>query len=228
MSRIPRLVPSIVAVALVAAACGGDDDAAITTDPTTTVAATVETTDPADTTSTTDAPPETTAPETTSPDTTAPETTSPGTTAPATTVAPDPVFGSLLDVAAEAGDFTVLLAAVDAAGLTDDLTTRAFTVLAPTDDAFEALGQDVLDAALADPALAEQLVLDHLLPLPQTVSDLALFRNVIAVGGASWTVAVDGDDLLIGGARVIAPDVEADNGYLHVIDAVLIADDDGE
>lgn len=228
MSRIPRLVPSICAIALFAAACGGDDDAT-TTDTTTDTTTAVVSTDPADTTTTTtDAPPETTAPATTSPATTTPETTTPETTAPATTVAPDPVFGSLLDVAAEAGNFTVLLAAVDVAGLTDDLTTRQFTVLAPTDDAFEALGRDVVDAALADPVLAEQLVLDHLLPLPQTVSDLALFRNVIAVGGASWTVTVDGDDLLIGEARVIAPDVEADNGYIQAIDAVLLASSDEE
>jgi transforming growth factor-beta-induced protein len=216
MSRVPRLVAALCAVTLVAAACGGDDDATSdTTQAPVTTAAPVETTQPATTE------PATTEPMTTEPATTEPMTTEPATTEPATTE-PEAVYGTIIDVATEAGEFTTLLAAVEAAGLTETLATREYTVLAPTDAAFEALGQDVIDAVLADSEALTALLLNHVLPLPQTVDQIGIFQNVLAVGGASWDIDDSGEQLRIGPAMVVAADVPADNGYIQVLDTVLI------
>ncbi|CAN5487029.1 hypothetical protein BH23ACT3_BH23ACT3_22580 [soil metagenome] len=214
-SRTTRLVAATCALSIVAAACGGDDDAADLT--TTTVAETTTTepepatTEPA--TTTTEPEPATTEPE---PATTEPE---PSTTAPEPE--PEPEITSIVDVATEAGDFNILLAAVDAAGLTEELSTRDRTVLAPTDEAFEALGQESIDALLADPGALRVVLLNHVLPFPQTAADIALFSNVLALSGASWDVNA-GDPFMIGEATVIAADIEADNGIIHAIDTVLV------
>jgi transforming growth factor-beta-induced protein len=210
-SRLTRLVAATCALTFVAAACGGDDDAA---DVTTTVVETTTTVEPE--TETTEPAPETTETETTEP---APETTEPDTTEPEPE--PEPEITSIIDVATEAGGFDILLAAVDAAGLTDELSTRDLTVLAPTDEAFEALGQETIDALLADPEALRVVLLNHVLPLPQTAADIALFNNVLALGGASWEVNA-GDPYMIGEATVIAADIEADNGIIHAIDTVLV------
>jgi transforming growth factor-beta-induced protein len=202
MSRTPRFLAALCALSLVATACGGDDDAApVTTEVVeeTTTTEQPETTEPA---------PETT--ETTE----APETT--------TTIGDEPVFGTIIEVAEEAGSFTILLAAVEAAGLTETLATRTFTVLAPTDEAFEALGQEAIDALLADTELLTSVLLNHLLPLAQTTEQIALFNNVIAAGGSSWPVDASGEQLNVGGANVIAANIETDNGFIQVIDTVLL------
>ena len=60
-----------------------------------------------------------------------------------------------------------------------------------------------------------------MLAVPQDTAAIALFRNVLAINGASWAVTV-GDPLNIGGANVIAPDMQADNGVVHGIDLVLL------
>lgn len=228
MSRAPRLIAALCTLSLVAA-CGGDSTA---DDTTTTASPTTETTDAP--TEPTDPEPETTEPVTTEPEpeTTEsepdpePETTEPVTTEPADDE-PEVDRVTLLGVAAESGEFTILLTAVETAGLTDELTTRDYTLLAPTDAAFEALGQETLDALQADPAALAAVLANHVLPMPQSTDDIALFRNVIAVGGASWVIQ-PGDPLVIGEATVIAPNIEADNGVVHVLDSVLILDADDE
>lgn len=199
---------AVAALALTATACG--DDASSDTNAVDTTAAAVETTVAADTTADTTAPAETTAPA----DTAAPDTAAPETTAPA--------LGSLVDVATAAGDFTTLLAAVEAAGLTERLATEKLTVLAPTDAAFEALGADAIAALLADPAALTAVLQNHLLPLPQDAATITIFDSVVTVAGNPLPVVVDGDTVTIGGATVVAADVLADNGVIHVIDTVLL------
>jgi uncharacterized surface protein with fasciclin (FAS1) repeats len=216
MSRAPRLAAALCALTLVVAACGDDDadttpaatDAATDTTPAATAAAT-ETTEAA--TETTEAAVETTE--------AAPETTE---AAPETTEAASEL-GTVLDVAAEVGQFTTLLAAVDAAGLTETLSTRTeMTLLAPTDAAFEALGQATVDALLADPAALSAVLQGHVLAAPQDAATIAIFQNVLAINGASWDVVSDGATLTIGGATVVQADIMADNGIIHALDTVLV------
>ncbi len=218
MTRTPRLLAGLAALSLLVAACGddSDDDAAVETTVPSTEAAAPETTE------TTEAPaPETTeamAPETTEP--AAPETTE--APAPETTEAA-PVLGSVIDVATEAGTFTTLLAAVEAAGLTETLESLGdMTLLAPTDEAFAALGQETIDALLADPETLAGILQGHVLAVGQDAGMISIFANVLAINGASWPVVVDGETVTIGGATVVQADVLADNGIIHVLDTVLV------
>jgi uncharacterized surface protein with fasciclin (FAS1) repeats len=196
----------VLASALAVAACGGDDDDAATTTaaPATTAAAT---TSPASTQ------PATTAAETTAPATTAPETTA----APATTAA---ALGSVIDVATQAGDLGTLLSVIDAAGMTNTLATGKFTLLAPTDEAFAALGQTAVDGLLADPAAATAMVNNLVLPVPQNLHTIGLFGNVVTIGGGSLPVTNDGTTVTVGGAAIVTADLQADHGIIQVTDAV--------
>jgi uncharacterized surface protein with fasciclin (FAS1) repeats len=209
--RLTSLSAALIASSLLVA-CGGDDDTSATTEPATS----------------TDAPtPETSAmtPETTADATTVPGTDAPETTATETTDVPETTaasVGSIVDVAGEAGTFATLLSIVDAAGLTETVATGKVTLLAPTDDAFAALGQAAVDALLADPAAATALVQNHLLPLPQDLHTIGLFGNVVTTVGGSLPVTNDGTTVTIGGATVTTADVRADNGVIHVIDTVLV------
>ena len=199
MSSIPhtarRLIAPLVALplALGLAACGGDD-----AETTTTVA---ETSTTATETSTTVAETSTTATETT------------------TTVA---AGDTILDVLAESGQFTTLLDLIERAGLTEELTVRSITLLAPTDEAFAAVDPDLLGPALDDAAALREVLLNHVIPTPQTTDQIAIFTNVITAGGGDYTVSVVDGALYIGDAVVVVPDLAASNGYVQGINAVLL------
>jgi len=154
--------------------------------------------------------------------TTVPTTTTPTTpTTTPTNTTPTTALGSVLDVAASVGGFDTLLTAVDAAGLTETLNGDGpFTVLAPTDDAFAALPDGTLDALLADvPALTDTL-LYHVIDGDVPSSEVVLASLVPTLNGSDVKVTVNGD-VYINEAMVTLTDVEADNGVIHVLDAVL-------
>lgn len=131
---------------------------------------------------------------------------------------------TIAEIATEAGTFATLLAAVEAAGLTallSDATAGPFTVFAPNDDAFAAVDSAALEALLADvPALTT--VLQH-----HIVAGKADAATVLGAAEhtslAETTLAVDAEAMppTIDGAGIIATDLEASNGYVHVINAVI-------
>jgi transforming growth factor-beta-induced protein len=208
MSRTPRLLIVLAATSLFAAGCSNDSSTPDATEaPPTTGAPTTEA-------------PTTEAPTTDAPTTDAPTTEAPTTDAP-TTEAPAEL-GSVLEVAEAAGGFTTLLAAVEAAGLTETLSSGQFTVLAPTDEAFAALGQETIDALLADPEQLATVLRNHVLPSPQDAELIGIMTNLLTIDGVSLPVVVDGDVITIGGATVVTADIAADNGIIHVIDVVLV------
>jgi uncharacterized surface protein with fasciclin (FAS1) repeats len=224
MSRARALALPLITASLLIAACGSDDtttgtdaNTSATTTEVTVPETTSETTSDSTDDSTDDSMDETDEMDDEMVETTmAPETTD---AAPETTAA---ALGTLVDVASAAGNFTTLLAAVEAAGLTDTLATGKFTVLAPTDEAFAALGQPAIDALLADPAQLTAVLQNHLLPLPQDAATLTIFNNVVTVAGTSLPVTSDGATITIGGATVVQADIAADNGIIHAIDTVLL------
>jgi uncharacterized surface protein with fasciclin (FAS1) repeats len=144
-----------------------------------------------------------------------------------TTAAPQT---SVLDLAIEAGQFSTLVAAIEAAGLVETLEGDGpFTVLAPTnqafDDAFEALGITA-DELLADTETLTQILTYHVLPQEadsQLVSSLD-GESVATLNGDTIDIAViEGGTIQIDGvADVVSADLEADNGIVHVINAVLL------
>jgi uncharacterized surface protein with fasciclin (FAS1) repeats len=139
-----------------------------------------------------------------------------------TDAAGDP--GTIVDVASGAGTFNTLVAAVGAAGLAETLSGEGpFTVFAPTDDAFAALPEGLVDALLL-PENKEALVAIltyHVLPAEVPSSDVAP-GAVATVQGEEITITVEGDVVMVNDATVTAVDVEASNGVIHVIDTVLV------
>ncbi|MEO0341459.1 MAG: fasciclin domain-containing protein, partial [Bacteroidota bacterium] len=131
---------------------------------------------------------------------------------------------TVVDVAID-NSFNTLTTAVVAAELLPALTDPAgtFTVFAPTDSAFGALGDSTLTALLADPTgdLAN-ILLYHVLGSVVT-SDLLVDGSSAETLFPGNFIFVDlSDGVVINDSRVVLPDVGADNGVVHVIDRVLL------
>ena len=134
-------------------------------------------------------------------------------------------MGTIPAVAAGAGSFTTLLAAVEAAGLADELSGAGpFTVFAPTDEAFAALPAGTIDALLADPqGQLTQILLYHVVPGKVMAADVTDGLAAETLQGAPLTFSVGADGAVkIGDVNVVSTDVEASNGVIHVIDAILM------
>ena len=133
-----------------------------------------------------------------------------------------PPVVTVVDVVLNSPDHTILEAAVVAAELADDLTAAGpFTLFAPTDDAFAALGT-VVDDLLLDPTgeLAD-ILLYHVVSGTVLSTDLTA-GDVTTLNGKDVTVSFDGGNVFINDAQVTVADIETDNGVVHVIDAVMI------
>lgn len=146
--------------------------------------------------------------------------------APAEGATPAPaeaVSGSIVDTAAEAGAFTTLLAAAEAAGLAETLQGPGpFTVFAPTDEAFAKLPAGTLDSLLADPDKLREILLFHVVSGELTSQNLLSQHRAKSLQGRVLTVNRDGQNVLVNKAKVVTPDIQTSNGIIHVIDTVLI------
>jgi uncharacterized surface protein with fasciclin (FAS1) repeats len=131
--------------------------------------------------------------------------------------------GTIVDVAVATDGFETLVIAVQAAGLVDVLSGEGpFTVFAPTDDAFAALPEGLLEKLL----LPENLEVLVSILTYHVVSGSILAEDVVAgevatVQTENITIETDGG-VTVNGANVIAVDVLASNGVIHVIDAVIL------
>ena len=135
--------------------------------------------------------------------------------------------GNIVEVAVANGSFTTLVAAVEAAGLTETLAdpTATFTVFAPTDDAFALLGDDTVNDLLADPDALANVLLYHVIADQEVPAEVALTldgSDVEMANGDTVSITVTNAGLLVNDSMVTLTDVDASNGIIHVIDAVLI------
>ena len=133
---------------------------------------------------------------------------------------------TVVDIAASNDNFSTLVAAVKAAGLADVLTGKGpFTVFAPTDEAFGALPEGTV-ATLLKPENLDQLqaiLTYHVVPatvMSSQIKDGDIFVETVC--GNSINVKKGSDGVKIGSATVVAVDIEASNGVIHVIDQVLL------
>lgn len=191
-ARLARRAAILTVVVLAVGACGDDDDAASTTTP---------------------------ASETTVP------TAAPAPADPATTSA---TTGDILEVAAGEGDLGTFLSSLEAAGIMDGLHgSGPFTVFVPTDEAFSAyLTEAGMSQAelFADPTLLSSVLDYHLVEMIES-SEMVMGmagQSFVTANGAELAVTVDGDTVMVGNATVERYDIQASNGVIHVIDAVLI------
>ncbi|MCX2761024.1 fasciclin domain-containing protein [Vibrio sp. Sgm 22] len=131
----------------------------------------------------------------------------------------------IVDVAAENGSFNTLVAAVKAAGLVETLKGDGpFTVFAPTDEAFAALPEGTVDMLLK-PENKDKLIAVltyHVVPGKIMASEVMKLDSVVTVQGEAVMVGIDHGNVMINKAQVVMADVEASNGVIHVIDAVLL------
>lgn len=130
----------------------------------------------------------------------------------------------IVDTAADAGSFTTLLAAAEAAGLVETLKGNGpLTVFAPTDDAFAALPDGTVES-LRLPENKDQLVdilTYHVVAGAVMSGDLTNGMEATAVNEGTLVIGTE-DGVTVDGANVVTADIEASNGVIHVIDAVLV------
>lgn len=192
------ITAAVVAASLLFVACGDDKDDAVAE----TTAAAVETT--------------AAAPETTM---------APADTMAPSTDAPAEGPGTIVDIAIDNPDFSTLVAAVTAADLVDTLSGEGpFTVFAPTNAAFAALPAGLVDKLLLpeNKDVLTQILTYHVVSGKVMSTDVAA-GEVPSVEGSPITVTVDGGTVMLNGsATVTAVDIEASNGVIHVIDAVIL------
>jgi len=134
-----------------------------------------------------------------------------------------PETRDIVDIAVEDGRFTTLVAALEAAGLVDALKAEGpLTVFAPTDEAFTALPEGTVEGLLADiPALTDVL-LYHVVDGKVMASDVVDLSSAITLSGQDVSISVMDGEVMINDSVVIIPDIEASNGVIHVIDAVIL------
>jgi uncharacterized surface protein with fasciclin (FAS1) repeats len=129
----------------------------------------------------------------------------------------------VVDTAIAAGSFKTLVAAIQAAGLVNQLKGPGpYTVFAPTDDAFAKIPKADLDALIKDKAKLTRVLTHHVFAGNASSADLAMLKDLSVADGGRLPIVAGKGTLTVGGARVIKADVPASNGIIHVIDTVLI------
>ncbi len=131
---------------------------------------------------------------------------------------------TIVDLAVADGRFTTLVAAVQAAGLAETLSSEGpFTVFAPTDDAFKKLPAGTVEALLKDLPSLKDILLYHVVSGKVMAADVVTLTSADTVLGKPITISVkDGMVYLNETTQVIITDIEASNGVIHVIDSVLL------
>jgi uncharacterized surface protein with fasciclin (FAS1) repeats len=131
-------------------------------------------------------------------------------------------MADIVDTAVSAGSFTTLVAAVKAAGLVDTLKGAGpFTVFAPTDEAFAKLPAGTVEALLKDIPKLTKILTYHVVSGKVMAADVVKLTSAKTVEGSE--VKIDASSgVKINDSTVTTPDVAADNGVIHIIDAVLL------
>jgi len=138
-------------------------------------------------------------------------------------VNPAPPTNTVVDVIVNSEDHTTLETAVVAADLVATLSGEGpFTVFAPTDLAFANLPEGTLEAVLADIDLLTSILTYHVVGSTALSTDLSDGLTVTTLNGADVTVSITEEGVFINDAMVNVADIPADNGVVHVIDAVLL------
>ncbi|PPS43553.1 fasciclin domain-containing protein [Chroococcidiopsis sp. TS-821] len=131
-------------------------------------------------------------------------------------------MADIVDIAVSAGSFNTLVTAVQAAGLVETLKSPGpFTVFAPNDDAFAKLPPGTVQTLVQNIPQLTRILTFHVVPGKLMKADLAKVDSVTSVEGSPIRIDCS-DGFEVKNATVIAPDIEADNGVIHVIDTVIL------
>jgi uncharacterized surface protein with fasciclin (FAS1) repeats len=137
-----------------------------------------------------------------------------------------PETRSIAEIASAEPRLSTLVKAVTAAGLAEQLGGEnggPWTVLAPTNEAFEALGEETINALIADPAKLATVLAAHVIPSRVRRSEMIAQGSARTLMGrdAVKFALVDGK-VTAGGSGILVADIEASNGIVHIIDRVII------
>ncbi|MEO0489229.1 MAG: fasciclin domain-containing protein [Cyanobacteria bacterium J06659_2] len=128
----------------------------------------------------------------------------------------------IVDIAVNTEGFETLVAAVKAAGLVETLKSPGpFTVFAPIDQAFANLPPGTVQTLVQNPPQLARILTFHVVSGKLMKADLAQHSSVTSVEGSPIPIDVT-DSFEVNNATVVAADIEADNGVIHVIDRVIL------
>jgi uncharacterized surface protein with fasciclin (FAS1) repeats len=131
-------------------------------------------------------------------------------------------MADIVDTAVAAGSFNTLAAALTAAGLVDTLKGAGpFTVFAPTDEAFAKLPAGTVEGLLKDVPKLKQILTYHVVSGKVMAADVSKMKTATTVEGSDVKID-DSNGVKINDSMVTKADVAADNGVIHIIDAVLM------
>ena len=128
----------------------------------------------------------------------------------------------IVDTAVSAGNFSTLVTAVKAAGLVDLLKGDGpFTVFAPSDDAFKKIPAETLKALLADKEQLTKVLTYHVVSGKVMASDVVGMTSATSAQGQEIKIDTTAG-VKVNNANVIATDIVASNGVIHIIDTVIM------
>lgn len=136
-----------------------------------------------------------------------------------------PKKADIVDTAVKAGKFKTLATALTKAGLVEALKGKGpFTVFAPTDEAFAKLPKGTLETLLKpeNKPLLTAILTYHVVPGKVTANQVVKLNHAKTLNGQQIDIKVKKGSVHIDGAKVIAPDVMASNGVIHVVDTVIL------
>ncbi|MBE9030645.1 fasciclin domain-containing protein [filamentous cyanobacterium LEGE 11480] len=127
----------------------------------------------------------------------------------------------IVDIAVSDESFSTLVAAVQAAHLVDALKSAGpFTVFAPVNAAFEKLPPGTVQTLVQNPPQLARILKYHVVSGKYSSADLASLTEIASLEGTMIKLNLKANE--VKNANVIAPDIEADNGMIHVIDQVIL------
>jgi len=138
-----------------------------------------------------------------------------------------PIGMDVVETAMGSEQFSTLVAAIQAADLVETLQgAENITVFAPTNDAFAALPEGTVETLLLpeNKAALVQVLTYHVLPVA-VPSESVASGEVTTIEGSPVEIVVEDGTVTVGGAEVITTDIDASNGIIHVIDAVILPPD---
>ena len=112
--------------------------------------------------------------------------------------------------------------AVEVIDFTELVDAPEFTFFAPNDEAFSSLSADELADLLSDPGMVADVLRNHTVAATVPSSDLSDGMEVETQAGETLTVSIDGETVMIGDATVVQPDIDVNDGVVHVVDRLLM------
>lgn len=139
-----------------------------------------------------------------------------------TAPAASPDTPDIVDIAVSAGGFETLVAAVQAAGLVEALKSPGpFTVFAPNDAAFAKLPPGTITTLVQNPPQLGRILKFHVAAGKYTQADLAQVSSLTSLEGSPIPIDCS-EGFEVKNATVVAADIEASNGIIHVLDNVIL------